>query len=72
MDTFQMIQELNSGKTVKQLEKELKAIDLEKAKEPGKTYGRCESCDNKTVLVKEVMLCGPCCFGEADTANGNW
>lgn len=67
-----MVQQLQSGKSVKQLEKELREIDLKKSKEPGKCFGRCESCDYKTVLVEEVMLCGPCCFGEAATANGNW
>lgn len=72
MNTLQIIEQLNSGKSEKQLEKELKAIDLEKSKEEGKSYGVCESCEQKTVLVKEVGLCGPCCFGEADTANGNW
>lgn len=54
------------------LEKKLEIIDRETAKEPGKTFGECESCGTKTVLVAEVGLCGPCCFGEADTINGNW
>ena len=67
-----MIEYLNSGKSQKQLEQHLKKIDLEKSKEKGKSYGKCDSCDNKTVLVSKVNLCGPCCFGEADTANGEW
>lgn len=54
------------------IEKKLEALDRETAKEPGKTFGECDSCGTKTVLVAEVGLCGPCCFGEADTLNGNW
>ena len=38
----------------------------------GKIQGKCESCGQDTILVEEVGLCGPCCFGEADTINGNW
>ena len=38
----------------------------------GKSFGVCASCGLKTVLVKDVGLCGPCCFGEANTANGEW
>jgi len=37
-----------------------------------KEWGTCESCGTETFLVGEVGLCGPCCFGEADTINGNW
>lgn len=31
----------------------------------------CENC-GQTPTVHPVGLCGPCCFGEADTAGGNW
>jgi len=31
----------------------------------------CENC-GATPIVPFCGLCGPCCFGEADTANGNW
>ncbi len=54
------------------LEKEMNRRDRSIAKEEGKMFGECESCGFKTVLVAEVGLCGPCCFGEADTLNGNW
>lgn len=54
------------------LEKQMELADKETAKEDGKIFGECESCGMHTVLVKEVGLCGPCCFGEADTINGNW
>lgn len=57
---------------IKKLEKEIKKVKKERAKEPGKVMGDCESCGSFTVLVEEVGLCGPCCFGEADTIMGNW
>lgn len=31
----------------------------------------CEACGAKPI-VPATGLCGPCSFGEADTANGNW
>jgi len=35
-------------------------------------WGReCEVCGQKPV-VNATGLCGPCTFGEADTAGGNW
>ena len=72
MRILEMVEQLNKGKTIKQLEKELRAIDLKKSKDKGKCFGVCESCESETVLVEEVGLCGPCCFGEAATANGEW
>lgn len=72
MRMFEMIEQLNNGKTVKQLEKELHEIDLKKSKEKGKHFGACDSCSNKTVLMNETRMCGPCSTGEAETANGNW
>lgn len=32
---------------------------------------KCQNCD-ATPTVHPLQLCGPCCFGEADTAGGNW
>ena len=32
---------------------------------------RCEVCD-ATPVVFATSLCGPCTFGEANTAGGNW
>lgn len=32
---------------------------------------KCENCD-QTPIVPMTGLCGPCTFGEADTAGGNW
>lgn len=31
----------------------------------------CEVCES-TPTVHPTGLCGPCCFGEAETINGNW
>lgn len=31
----------------------------------------CINCDS-IPTVHPVRLCGPCCFGEADTIGGNW
>lgn len=33
--------------------------------------GKCEVCGQSPV-VGDLGLCGPCCFGEADTIGGNW
>lgn len=32
---------------------------------------KCEVCE-ATPVVNATGLCGPCTFGEADTAGGNW
>lgn len=69
---FALVKRMQNGETTKSLEKEMKAYEKIKAKEEGKIYGKCESCSNETVLVEQVMLCGPCCFGEAETCSGNW
>lgn len=31
----------------------------------------CANCE-ELPTVGDLALCGPCCFGEADTAGGNW
>lgn len=31
----------------------------------------CQNCD-ELPTVHPTNLCGPCCFGEAETAGGNW
>lgn len=63
---------MNNGESKKSLEREIETIGKKRAKEKGKMWGECESCEEKTVLVKENGLCGPCCFGEAETYNGNF
>lgn len=41
-------------------------------KEGGKDwYITCKTCGQKPT-VHPTALCGPCCFGEASTRNGNW
>lgn len=37
-----------------------------------KEWGICMSCGFETFLVEDLGLCGPCCWGEAETINGNW
>lgn len=32
---------------------------------------KCTNC-GETPTVHPTKLCGPCCFGEAETAGGNW
>ena len=32
---------------------------------------KCQLCD-AVPTVHPTGLCGPCCFGEADTVGGNW
>jgi len=32
---------------------------------------KCENC-GESPLVPETGMCGPCTFGEAETAGGNW
>lgn len=45
-----------------------KAVDKET--EPD-WNGKCENC-GASPIVPCTGLCGPCTFGEAETANGNW
>jgi hypothetical protein len=38
----------------------------------GKNWeGKCQVCD-RSPTVNATGLCGPCTWGEADTAGGNW
>lgn len=70
--TLNLIKRLEKGESMKDIKKEIREHDILIAKEPGKIFDKCQSCGQKTVLVEDVMLCGPCCFGEAETTNGNW
>jgi len=69
---FDGVMKLSGGMSVEELRKEYENTAKNNAKQDGKIMGECESCDDYTCLVEEVGLCGPCCFGEADTINGNW
>ena len=33
--------------------------------------GRCSNC-GQSPIIPATGMCGPCTFGEAETANGNW
>ena len=48
-------------------EKESRKAKLEESE-----WGECEACSLETFLVAQTGLCGPCCFGEAATINGNF
>jgi len=53
-------------------EKEQREAFLINAKEGDKDWDtECEVCEGKPT-VHPTGLCGPCCFGEAATINGNW
>jgi len=54
------------------LEKEIKKLEMQRSKEPGKYYGECSCCESETVLSDLTDMCGPCTFGESDTIMGNW
>lgn len=69
---FDAVMKLQRGMTVKQLEAEYRATALKNSKQKGKRFGKCSSCKEKTCLVADIGLCGPCCFGESSTINGNW
>jgi len=72
MKPFKGVPENEMDEVMDDLTSELKEIETERSKEDGKYFGTCQSCGIETVLVKECSLCGPCCFGEAETINGNW
>lgn len=72
---FKMLEECKrTGQTPEQVDArwQKEAKKLVKQDPKGKSWGNCGSCDTETALVKEVGLCGPCCFGESETAYGNW
>lgn len=53
-------------------EKEEKAPQKSDGLTGDKNWGvKCMVCNGEPT-VGETGLCGPCCFGEADTVNGNW
>lgn len=53
-------------------EKKQREAFLLNAKDGDKDWDtECECCAAKPT-VHPTGLCGPCCFGEAETINGNW
>lgn len=69
---FDDIMKLQSGMTVKELEAQHRATALKNSKQKGKRFGVCDSCKQETCLVADIGMCGPCCFGESATIDGNW
>ena len=67
-----LVKRMAAGESDASIRKEMLAHDKDKAKEDGKMFGECDSCGFETVLVADLGMCGPCTFGEAETANGNW
>jgi hypothetical protein len=64
--------ELDKGRSIQSIEHAIMLAEQARAKDPGKKLGQCIVCGNATVLVEETDMCGPCTFGEAETAYGNW
>ena len=53
-------------------QKQPKKLNPEPKRGPSGDWSRkCEVC-GAVPVVEETGMCGPCTFGEAETANGNW
>jgi len=61
--------EKKNGKTTPPSEK--KAERVYDAEFKPDWTGKCEVCGNSPI-VPATGMCGPCTFGDADTADGNW
>lgn len=48
-----------------------KARELKKREQEPDWSKKCEVC-GQSPIVPATGMCGPCTFGEADTAGGNW
>jgi len=70
--TVDIVERMWAGESADKIQADADAQARRASKEPGKKWGECDSCGEKTCLVEEVDLCGPCCFGESETAYGNW
>lgn len=58
--------------TRREIEKRLRRDRIARLKDGAKDYDtHCTNC-NAVPTVHPTELCGPCCFGEAETINGNW
>ena len=49
-----------------------KEITNKKKEVPDKNWGKACQCCGSYPTVRDTGLCGPCCFGEAETIGGNW
>ena len=54
------------------IESEIRWADTDKTEVRRSYEAKCCACGRVDFLVPEVEMCGPCAFGEADTAGGNW
>jgi hypothetical protein len=60
------------GINKKAKDKQAKAARIKTLKDGDKNWDTpCQNCD-ALPTVYPFDLCGPCCFGEAETAGGNW
>jgi len=62
------------GAFVRYVEKRAKKAAEAKKRDPDTEpdwTGSCENC-GESPIVPATGMCGPCTFGEADTAGGNW
>ena len=55
-----------------QLQKHGTAARCDTLKDGDKDWDTCCQVCGQKPTVHPVALCGPCCFGEAETAGGNW
>lgn len=68
---------LAAGRLAQMSAAQIDALKLERTKQreanqQSKNYKvACCVCGQKPT-VRDTGLCGPCCFGEADTIGGNW
>lgn len=54
--------------------RECKGLHIDRQKPPNTEPDWSKECENcgATPIVLATGMCGPCTFGEAETANGNW
>lgn len=61
---------MSRGKKKRQMEANAAKYDTPENMEPD-WKGKCEVC-GASPIVPLTGMCGPCTFGEAETAGGNW
>lgn len=62
---------LTRNEKKEQLRKDLPEDELSPEETEPDWSGFCNTC-GATPIVPVTGMCGPCTFGEAETANGNW
>jgi len=65
---------INNGGRAFPRRKDRKQKKAKRPAQPAISANWSRNCSNcgQTPVVEETGLCGPCTFGEADTADGNW